>query len=206
MIHKYSKEEDQFLIDNVKEITLKELTQRFNKKFNINLKESSIQNRKSKLKIKSGITGGQFVKGQIPFNKDKKWNEFMSKEGQNNSKKTTFKKGNIPANAKTIGSERTDKDGYISIKIQDGNRNDNWIQKHRYIYEQEYGKIPKGYKLIFADGNKRNFNLDNLVLVSNAEQLIMNRNKLFKQDIELTKSGAVIAKLIDKVNKKKKEK
>ena len=206
MIHKYSKEEDQFLIDNVKGITLKELTQRFNKKFNINLKESSIQNRKSKLKIKSGITGGQFVKGQIPFNKDKKWSEYMSKEGQNNSRKTTFKKGNIPTNTKTIGSERIDKDGYILIKIQDGNRKDNWIQKHRYIYEQEYGKIPKGYKLIFADGNKRNFNLDNLVLVSNAEQLIMNRNKLFKQDIELTKSGVVIAKLIDKVNKKKKEK
>lgn len=32
MSHKYSKTEDQFLIDNVKGITLKELTNRFNKK------------------------------------------------------------------------------------------------------------------------------------------------------------------------------
>lgn len=58
MSHKYSKTEDQFLIDNVKGITLKELTNRFNKKFNVNLTESSISNRKVKLGIKSGIVGG----------------------------------------------------------------------------------------------------------------------------------------------------
>ena len=98
MSHKYSKTEDQFLIDNVKGITLKELTNRFNKKFNVNLTESSISNRKVKLGIKSGIVGGQFVKGQTSFNKGKKWSEYMSEEGQKNSRKTTFKKGNIPAN------------------------------------------------------------------------------------------------------------
>lgn len=37
MVHKYSAEEHQFLIDNVKGITLKELTRRFNEKFNTNL-------------------------------------------------------------------------------------------------------------------------------------------------------------------------
>lgn len=67
--HNWSNEEKQFLIDNVKGITLKELTQRFNKKFNMNLSESSIANRKCKLGLHSGITGGQFQKGQIPFNK-----------------------------------------------------------------------------------------------------------------------------------------
>ena len=62
--HKYSKIEDQFLIDNVKGITLKELTERFNNKFNMKLSESAISNRKAKLNIQSGIVGGQFVKGQ----------------------------------------------------------------------------------------------------------------------------------------------
>ena len=35
MRHIYSKIEDEFLINNVKGITLKELTTRFNKKFNL---------------------------------------------------------------------------------------------------------------------------------------------------------------------------
>ena len=51
MPHKYTEEEYQFLIDNVKGITLKELTQRFNKKFNTNISENAIANQKTKLGI-----------------------------------------------------------------------------------------------------------------------------------------------------------
>ena len=120
------------------------------------------------------------------------------------SKPTMFKKGNIPANARAIGSERIDKNGYILIKIQDGHKNKNWTRKHRYLYEQAYGKVPEGHKVIFADGNNRNFDLQNLIVVSDAEELIMNRNKLFKEDAELTKTGVVIAKVLDRVNKRKK--
>ena len=198
MSHKYSKTEDQFLIDNVKGITLKELTNRFNKKFNVNLTESSISNRKVNLGITSGILGGQFVKGQTSFNKGKKWSEYMSEEGQKNSRKTTFKKGNIPANRRPIGSERIDKRDGILIKFRDGYKTRNWMPKSRYVYEQAYGTIPKGHKVIFADGNNRNFDLDNLVLVSNAEELIMNKRKLMKEDASLTKTGALIAKVLNK--------
>ncbi len=196
--HKYSKIEDQFLIDNVKGITLKELTERFNNKFNLELSESSISNRKVKLNIKSGIVGGQFVKGQISFNKGKKWSEYMSQKGQANSRKTTFKKGSIPPNRRPIGSEREDKDGYILIKTQDGHKNKNWTRKHRYLYEQAYGEIPKGHKVIFADGNNRNFDLSNLIMVSDAEELIMNQRKLISSNAEHTKVGVNIAKLLSK--------
>lgn len=60
-----------------------------------------------------------------------------------------------------------------------------------------------GHKVIFADGNKRNFNINNLILVSNSEALIMNTNKLIYEDAELTKTGSLIAKVIDKTNKLK---
>ena len=200
---KYKDEHIEFVKANVKGITLKELTNRFNIKFNMNVSESAIANIKSKYNLQSGIVGGQFVKGQTSFNKGKKWCEFMSEEGQRNSRKTTFKKGNIPANARIIGSERIDKNGYILIKTQDGHKNKNWIRKHRYLYEQAYGKVPKGHKVIFANGDNRNFDLDNLISVSDAEELIMNRNNLFKEDAELTKAGVVVAKLLDKVNKRK---
>ena len=91
MRHIYSIEEEKFLIDNVKGITLKELTNRFNKNFNYNLSESAIANRKNKLGLSSGITGGQFKKGNIPFNKGKKQIEYMSKEAIEKSKLTRFK-------------------------------------------------------------------------------------------------------------------
>lgn len=74
----------------------------------------------------------------------------------------------------------------------------NWMPKSRYVYEQAHGKIPKGHKIIFADGDNRNFDLDNLILVSNAEELIMNRRKLIKEEAKLTKTGALIAKVLSK--------
>lgn len=61
-----------------------------------------------------------------------------------------------------------------------------------------------GHKVIFADRNKRNFDLDNLILVTDSEALIMNTNKLIYEDAELTKTGTLVAKVIDKTNKLKK--
>lgn len=199
----YTNEHIKFIKDNVKGITLKELTQRFNNKFGLNVKETSIANIKNRYRLKSGIVGGQFVKGQTPSNKGKKWSEYMSEEGQKNSRKTTFKKGNIPANRRPIGSERISERDGVLIKVRDGYNTKNWMPKSRYIYEKANGKIPEGHKIIFADGNNRNFDLDNLVLVSNAEELIMNRNNLFKSEPELTKAGVAVAKLLNKTNKRK---
>ncbi len=59
--------------------------------------------------------------------------------------------------------------------------------------------------MIFGDGDKLNCNIDNLILVSRSELLIMNRNKLIKNDSVLTKVGVNIAKLLDTMNKKKRE-
>lgn len=63
-----------------------------------------------------------------------------------------------------------------------------------------------GHKVIFADQNKRNFDIDNLILVTNSEALIMNKNKLIYEDPNLTNTGSIIAKLIDKTNRKSKNK
>lgn len=201
-IHKYTPEEIEFLRQNVPGRTLKEFQYLFNKKFNLNVGEESLQNAKFRYNIKSGITGGQFCKGNIPVNKGKKWSEYMPQESQQGALRTTFKKGNIPHNHRPVGSERITRDGYIEIKIKEPNK---WKLKHRLLYENKYGEIPKGHKLIFADGNKLNLNLDNLILVSSSEELIMNRNKLFFDDKTLTKTGALVSKVIDTANKKRKK-
>ena len=90
--------------------------------------------------------------------------------------------------------------GYIEIKIKEPNL---WVLKHRLIYEKYYGEIPAGYSVIFGDGDKQNCDINNLILVSRSELLILNRNKLIKKDSALTRTGINIAKLIDTMNKKK---
>lgn len=196
--HKFTKEENDFLIENVKGITLAELTKRFNEKFNTNLSTGKIANKKNKLHLTSGITGGQFKKGHISHNKGKTWNEFMSKQGQKNSLKTCFKKGHINFNLRPVGSERISKDGYIEIKVAEPNK---WKTKHTYLFEKENGPVPKGHKVIFLDGDKRNFNLDNLKLISNAEHLVMNRYNLRYKNKELTEVSHTLSKIIVKQGK-----
>lgn len=205
---KYTDEVVQFILDNYKDKDNVELAKLVNDKFDLGINHDSLSNFKSKylqktgVNLRTGINRYQFKKGQKSWNKGKKWDEFMSKEAQKNSSKTTFKKGNIPANHREVFEERVDKCGYLEIKVKEPNK---WTTKHRYIYEQKHGKVPKGHKVIFADGNNRNFDIDNLILVSNAEHLIMNSNNLRFNNKKLTETGHLIAKIIDKGNKLKNE-
>lgn len=196
MKYNYNEENIKFLIENVKGISHKELTERFNERFNTNLSESALASMKKRLNLTNGVNT-KFKKGETSWNKGKK----MSQEQYEKCKKTMFQKGNS-SNARPVGDERIDIDGYTYIKVKQPNK---WVLKHRWLYEKEKGKIPKGYNLIFADGNKKNMELDNLVLVSNAELFIMNQKGLYKQNKELTKAGATVAKVLDKINKRKKD-
>lgn len=107
-------------------------------------------------------------KGTPPPNKGKKQKEYMSKEAIERTKNTRFKKGHIPANAVPVGYERLDKDGYIYIKVE-GKRK--LVLKHRYVWEQHNGSIPRGNNIQFKDGNKHNCDIDNLYMISRSEQM-----------------------------------
>lgn len=201
--HKYTAEEIEFLRENYSEYSVKELTVLFNKQFNLNVTETAIKTTLTRNKIYSGRTG-QWQKGHKPFNKGLKWDDYMSKEGQANSRKTCFNSAdrsinNSNHNEVPVGTEAIAKDGYIKVKIDNhiGTKDRRWWKfKHHIIYEKDFGPIPKGYNVIFADGNNRNFDKGNLILVSNAELALMNKNKLYyKGCAEATKCGAVIAKI-----------
>lgn len=201
MKNKYTDEQKRFLVKNNYLRTSQELADMFNKKFGTNITKTNIKNFRGNNRLNSGLTG-QFKKGNIPHNKGKRQKDYMSSESIKKTKATRFKKGNIPANHREVGSERITKNGYIEIKIKEPNK---WQLKHRYIYEKKYGKIPKGYNLIFLDGNRKNINLSNLKLISKSEDLIMNRNNLFTKNKDITNTGSLIARLIDKGNKLKNE-
>lgn len=206
---RYTEEQKEFLIKNNYKKTSQELADLFNKEFGTNITKVNIKCFRGNHKLNSGLTG-RFEKGHIPENKGKKWDDYMPKEKQENCRKTTFKKGNKPSNAVDIGEEhmrysgsKPDDLGYLHVKVCDGKGNKNWIPKQRYIYELHHGPIPPGHKVIFADGDRFNFDIDNLILVSTSEELLMNRHNLRFENKELTKTGSMIAKVMDKTYKVK---
>lgn len=151
-MNKYTKEQKEFIKENVKGISLRELTNRFNKKFDLNVSEISIQNLKQRMNLKSEIVGGRFEKGRIPHNKGKKWDTYLTKEEQENILNKTLRNKDKRYKGKKINTEVLDSYNYIHIKTKRG-----WIPKQIIIYEKEYGEVPKGHKIIFLDRNSRNF-------------------------------------------------
>lgn len=69
-----------------------------------------------------------------------------------------------------VGTERARKDGYVFVKVAErpavGATGDNWVLKHVQVWEQHHGReVDRGHVVMFADGDKLNFDVDNLVLV-----------------------------------------
>ncbi len=123
-------------------------------------------------------------------------------KGVRMSQATEFKPGNRPVNWKPVGSERISKDGYVEVKVAEPRT---WRQKHVVIWEQLHGPRPKGYAVIFADGNKLNLVSDNLLLVTRHTLLVLNRLGLLYKNADLTRSGVAIAELIAEIENRQKD-
>lgn len=106
----------------------------------------------------------RFTKGHTPANKGRK----MSPEHYAKCQPTMFQKGHSSHNHKEVGSERVNVDGYIEIKVAEPNK---WRCKHRIIWEQHNGEIPKGYNVQFKNHNPLDCRIENLYLISRAEQM-----------------------------------
>ena len=171
---------------------------RLNKTFGTNYTHSQMKGWYARHKLNSGITG-YFPKGNIPFNKGKKGISYPGMEA------TQFKPGNKPSNWRPLGSERVSKDGYIEVKVADGRLNKNWKAKHILLWEEQNGPVPPGHAIVFGDGNKRNFDLDNLILVSRAQLVRMNQKGLIQDNIDLTKTGILIADIYNKIGERKRK-
>lgn len=192
----YTKEQLDYLRDlGNKGLFNDDITKEFNKKFNTDKTEGAINSVRGKYKIHTKARYW-YKKGSIP------WNKGLHYKAGGRSKETQFKKGEMPPNWVPIGSERITKDGYIQIKIQEGKFQRNWRGKHILIWEEINGPLPDGHAIIFGDGDKRNFDIDNLILVTRAELLILNRKSLIKNDAEITKTGVNIARLYQKISER----
>ena len=144
----------------------------------------------------------RFHKGHIPTNKGKK----VSTEMYERMRATMFKKGRINENKREVGSERVNVYGYIEIKVAEPNR---WRLKHRIIWEQVNGEIPKGYNVQFKNHNTQDCRIENLYLISKAEQMRTENSLIAKYPKELQdviRLKGVVNRQIQKHQKNQNEK
>lgn len=97
-----------------------------------------------------------------------------------------------------VGAEWVRDDGMTLIKVEQPSK---WMYKQRYIYEQHYGKLSNEYKVIFLDQNRNNFDIDNLMAVPKLDSLIAFNKGLLSSNPEVTKTGIMVAHLINKTKK-----
>lgn len=116
-----------------------------------------------------------FKKGHTPRNKGKKQSEFMSAEAIERTKATRFKKGFLPHNTKSdftisIRAKKDSSEAYKYIRIGLGK----WVLYHRYLWEQQYGEIPKGMIVAFINGDAMDCRIENLNLISRKDNALRN--------------------------------
>ena len=104
--------------------------------------------------------------------------------------------------AKEVGFESPpDKNGLIRIKINDKQ----WKYKQRYLYEKYNNiKLNDEYVVIFADGNKNNFEKENLIAVpkeiARTMYVLMQEEK--PKNKELTKISLLIAEIKNEIKRR----
>lgn len=181
---KYTKEQEQWLIDNVKDVSYKDLANRFNEKFDSNRTANAIQAKCGRLGVLNG-RDGCFEKGMTP------WNKGLT--GYMGPNKTSFKKGDVSPNYRPVGSERTLVTGYQEVKVADPNV---WKLKHRLVWEEITGEqLEDRDVIIFLDQDRSNLNLDNLAKVSRAELARLNQGGYLVGDKDLSLAGLNIVRL-----------
>lgn len=143
----------------------------------------------------------RFKKGCVPPNKGKK----MSPELYAKAKPTMFKKGNVPANHKRVGSERVNVDGYIEVKVAEPSK---WKLKHRVIWEEHFGEIPRHCNIQFRNGNRMDCRIENLYIITRIEQMRDQNSYYAKypaEFVEVLRLKARVKRQIRKQNKKQNE-
>lgn len=125
------------------------------------------------------------------------------------SRATQFKSGNLPHNTKPIGYERLSRDGYIEVKVKmrpsNPKCNDNFVPKHKLVWEAANGPVPEDCVITFKDGNKQNIALENLACITRGQNAIMNQAHIRCDNPEAFEACLAMADIKSAVSKRKKE-
>lgn len=200
----WTPEREQWLRDFAPGHDIYEIIEEFERLYGVRLSKGAMKNAKHRFGARSGTNVGQFIKGQVPANKGKTWDEMgLSEQARANCRKGWFKKGHIPHNAVgvPVGATRVDaKDGYTLVKVAERasapNKNDQWRLYHNVVWEEANRMpIPEGHMVVFADHDKANFDPDNLVLVPRPLWVIISRSHYAYWDRESLETCMNVARV-----------
>jgi len=201
---KYTFKQIVFLRTGYQYMNIRSLTRAFNKRFGTSKTELQIKSTLTYHKIRCGRKPKGFYKGHKP------WNTGTKGQGLTCANSGSFKKGNVPPNRKPLGSERIcSQSGLILIKVaeRDPNRGypTRYKHKHVHIWEQANGPVPEGMVVAFVDCERTNCELENLMLISRAELLALNRIGYKDMPDSLKPSVLALSKLQVKTFAKEKQ-
>ena len=151
-------------------------------------------------KIKTGRTG-HFEKGHVPWSKGKKIEEIIKDpEKRKNHYLNQYKPGHKPKNMLPVGTIAKNGEGYLLRKKQmEGKQWERWEMLHRAVWEEHHGKIPDGMMVTFKDGNKENCTIDNLELITHAENSALTSRGFRTEDPDLTMAGLTVIRIDQKM-------
>jgi hypothetical protein len=177
-----------FIKQNYIGVGHKDMADLLNKTFGTNYTSMQMKAYYGRRSLDSGLSG-KFQPGHTPANKGQKGITTGGVE-------TQFKEGNRPHNYKPVGTVRVTADDYVEIKVADPNK---WKGKHIIVWEASNGAVPKGSVVIFGDGNRLNFDPDNLIHVSRKQLVMLNKKGLIQNNADLTRTGIIIADIYQKL-------
>jgi hypothetical protein len=192
-MHFYTVEQKIFVEKNIKGKQQLQLLNLFNEQFGTDIKITQLRAFIKNNGFTSGLNA-TFKPGSIPFNKGIKKYWTGGEESQ-------FKTGHKPHNYKPVGTERVNADDYVDIKIADPNK---WKGKHILTWEDLNGPVTKGCVVIFGDGDRRNFDPNNLIQVSRKQLVMLNKMHLIQNNADLTRTGVIVADIYQKLSDRKK--
>lgn len=175
-IPKYTQEQEYFLRENAKVYSLKKVKADFEKLYGFEITKQAIVDRCRRIYFSAPTKSNE----KLDFRQY--WCEYP------------------------IGTE-IEKDGYILIKVSNDVKNkcNNWQYKNHYIWEKHYGKIPKNHRIVFLDGNKSNYDINNLACVPLKHICLMAANRWKFNNAELSKAAIKYCELFYTLNKKEKD-
>lgn len=163
-------------------VPINEVISEIRRLWGIELTRWQVKSFKGKRKLRSGLNPGRFEPGNVPPNKGKTWDEFMSPESQERARAGCFKGGEMHGAAKArwvpIGTERTGPDGYVRVKVTEDYTNnlmERWRPRSHIVWERVHGPIPDGFVVMHVDGDRANDDPDNLALAPKSLVSTLNR-------------------------------
>jgi len=157
--------------------------------------------RRRSLDPNHGGRASRFTPGQPP------WNKGMPYDAGGRSKETRFRPGQRQGRAlalwQPIGALRINADGYLQRKINDDKPYyKRWRAEHLLVWEAANGPLPAGHAIVFKDGDRFNFAIDNLECIPRRE--LMKRNTVHRHGHEIAALTQLRGALKRQINRRTK--